>query len=92
VYWYVRITGIHGHISKEASTCVLLCIQNGVCITQQMSHIVILFHCRIIKDISTYTKSNVFSNFLENICFLMKRKAKVLSSFCDAAVAKPGVI
>jgi hypothetical protein len=48
--------------------------QNGVCIAQQMFHIIIFFHdCSMIKDEGN-GKSNVFCHFLNNICFLMKGK------------------
>jgi hypothetical protein len=68
------------HIAMAAS-------HNGICIIQQMCHIMILFHdCSIIKDYSN--KKSSFRHFLNNIGFL--NKGKLVSTnypLCDAAVA-----
>jgi hypothetical protein len=65
ILWVLLHKG--GSIASAAS-------QNGVCIAQQMCHIMIFFHdSSMIKDEGN-EKSNVFCHFFNNICFLMKGK------------------
>jgi hypothetical protein len=62
--------------------------QNGVCIIQPMSRVMILVYDRsLIKKMYVIKISYVFCHFMNNIDLLMMEKLKS-TTFCDASVAK----